>query len=308
MEFKDYYEIMGVAPDAPVDEIKRAYRKLARQYHPDVSKLPDAEHRFKEVNEAWEVLKDPKKRQQYDTIRSNPQQATHPFDQRANADSNFRDYSEGFSFQDNPDFSEFFNSIFANQRTRQPHHQTKGQDFHTKIKIPLSLAYTGGVQSIQLQLPVDSDGKRTLQTKSLNVKIPAGVMPGSQIRLQGQGGMGGNVPGDLFLEIEIEHHPFFTLHHKDIHLKLPITPWEAALGASLEVPTLGGKVNLKIPHNAQSGQSLRLKGRGLPGQPAGNQFVILQIMTPPADSEKAKQFYQEMAKDMPFNPRSALGV
>ncbi len=300
MEFKDYYKILGVTPETPVDEIKRAYRKLARKYHPDVSKLPDAEKQFKEVNEAWEVLQDSQKRAQYDQIRAGGNRA-----QREYTGGN----AQGFSGQENVDFSDFFNSIFGggqNPFAEQMHggqrgaFRSKGQDLHAKIQIPLTSAYEGGVQTIQLQ------GEET----KLNVKIPAGVTHGSKIRLKGQGspGMGGGEPGDLYVEIHIMHHPFYSLHHKDIHLNLPIAPWEAALGTTLEVPTLGGKVNLKIAPGSQSTQKLRLKGRGLPGSPAGDQFVILEIMAPKAENEKAIALYKEMATVMLFNPREKLGV
>jgi curved DNA-binding protein len=304
MEFKDYYAVLGVTPQTPEDEIKREYRKLARKYHPDVSKLPDAEQKFKEVNEAWEVLQDKEKRAQYDQIRAggwNPNQHAHQ------AGARQRHYAHHTSPEQTADFSDFFRSIFGGmdgfeEDIAYPQSRArKGQDIHAKLQIPLSLAFTGGTQSLTLQTGSAQ--------KQLNVKIPAGVKKGSQIRLkeQGQTGLGG-VAGDLYVEIDIAPHPFFTLVNKDIHLNLPITPWEGALGASLTVPTLGGNVNLKIPANAQSGQQLRLKGRGLPGEPAGDQYVILQIQIPRADTDKAKELYQQMAQELPFNPRKALGV
>ncbi len=315
MEFKDYYKILGVTPETPTDDIKRAFRKLARQYHPDVSKLPDAEHRFKEINEAWEVLKDEQKRKQYDELRTGGWQRQPEFTQ-AGGRGYQRDEQNGFSPEDTADFSEFFNSIFGGQAgfahrgKAQPHFRQKGRDFHVKIRIPLLEAYHGGVQTLQLQLPIQTPEGRTSETKSLNVKIPAGVSQGSQIRLKEQGGegIGGGPKGDIYVEIEIEAHPYFTLHRKDVHLILPITPWEAALGATISVPTLGGNVNLKIPSHAQSGQKMRLKGRGLPGEPVGDQYVILQIQTPAANTEQTKALYEEMAKQMPFNPRQGLGV
>lgn len=312
MEFKDYYKILGVAPETPTDEIKRAYRKLARQYHPDVSKLPDAEQRFKEINEAWEVLKDDQKRKQYDQIRTGGWQREPQFAQGDGR--SHRHYEQAFSPEEAADFSEFFNSIFGGQAgfsesaKRQPHFRHKGRDYHVKVRIPLEEAYRGGVQTLQLQIPTQTPAGA--QTKSLNVKIPAGVTEGSQIRLKEQGGegMGGGPKGDIYVEIEIEKHPYFSLHQKDIHLILPIAPWEAALGTTIAVPTLGGNVNLKIPAHAQSGRKMRLKERGLPGTPPGDQYVILQIQTPVPDSEQAKAVYEEMAKVMPFNPRQGLGV
>lgn len=309
MEFKDYYAVLGVTPQTPVDEIKRAYRKLARQYHPDVSKLPDAEKRFKEINEAWEVIQDPEKKAQYDQLRAGGWSKAAQGFRQPQTDYYSGDHPEDYaSFGQEGDFSEFFNSFFGGRQAAQGgRHRTfkmKGQDIHAKIRVPLTLAYHGGTQTIQLQT---SEGTAP---KSLKVKIPAGVTQGSQIRLKGQGGagIGGGTSGDLYVEIELEHHPYFTVHHQDIHLNLPVTPWEAALGATLAVPTLGGNVNLKIPPFTQSGHKMRLKGRGLPGSPLGDQYVILQITTPRAESAEAKALYQEMAKVMAFNPREKLGV
>jgi curved DNA-binding protein len=318
MDFKDYYEILGVSPETPTDQIKRAYRKLARQYHPDVSKLPDSEKRFKEINEAWEVLQDPKKRKQYDQLRARGWQPEgHGFNPPPEG-AYPQEGAEYFYGQDaaGNDFSDFFNAIFRERAQRSAgdqhrHFRSKGQDLNAKIQIPLVTAYTGGVQSVQLQIPTPlPNGRMEMQTKTLQIKIPAGVKQGSKIRLKGQGGQGiGNAPAaDLYIEIEIEDHPHFVLQDKNIELKLPVTPWEAALGATITVPTLGGSVTLKIPANAQSGQKLRLKGRGLPGSPLGDQYVTLQIITPKAETDEAKALYQQMAKTMPFNPREKLGV
>lgn len=315
MEFKDYYAVLGVTPETSTEDIKRAYRKMARKYHPDVSKLPDAEKKFKEVNEAWEVLQDPQKRAHYDQLRQGGWQHQE-FPQGSHA----RGSHSGHFHHANVnvgDFSDFFQAIFGDMggrfheevTMRQPRSR-KGQDIHTKLQIPLKVAYEGGVQTLSLQLQsVNDQGQMSIENKQLNVKIPAGVKKGSQIRLkeQGQPGIGG-INGDLFVEIDILPHAYFSLVNKDVHLKLPVTPWEAALGTSLMVPTLGGNVSLKIPANSQSGQQLRLKGRGLPGDPAGDQYVILQIHVPPADTEKAKALYEEMANTMAFNPRKSLGV
>lgn len=304
MDFKDYYAILGVSPETPSDEIKRAYRKLARKYHPDVSKEPNAEARFKEINEAWEVLQDPNKRKQYDQIRAGGWQPNQGFDQSMGSDYFSGDHPEDFSFQaGGEDFSDFFNSIFgraAHQRQARAH-PMKGRDFHVKVDIPLTVAYQGGTQALQLQI-----GK---QTKTLQVKIPAGVTNGSQIRLKGQGGEGihGGMAGDLYIDIHLQKDPLFSVHQKDIYIKVPISPWEAALGASIAVPTLGGQVSIKIPKNAQSEQKLRLKGRGLPGNPPGDQYAELQVKLPSADNENTKRLYEEMAKQIPFNPREGWG-
>lgn len=330
MEFKDYYAVLGVPKTAETADIKRAYRKLARQYHPDVSKEPNAEDKFKEVNEAWEVLQDPKKRAHYDQLSAGGWQGgqggqgrqQHPF---GGGGGFHRQGSQGFSSADGEDFSEFFNSIFGGMpggmpggfaqaggraRRQQPFRQN-GRDLHTKIQIPIKTAYEGGVQTITLQVPTNTpDGRMTTQNKQLKIKIPAGVIDGSQIRLKGQGGEGmqGGQNGDLYIEMTVNPDPVFTLVQHDIHVKLPITPWEAALGASVSVPTLGGTVNLKVPAGAKSNQQLRLKGRGMPGKQTGDQYVILEIMNPPVKSEQDKAVFEEMAQKMPFNPRETLGV
>jgi curved DNA-binding protein len=296
MQMKDYYATLGVTPQTSMEEMKRCYRKLARKYHPDVSKLPEAENNFKEINEAWEVLKDPQKKAQYDQIRAGGGQAS-----KSNVNgAEFNQSESEFSAHDSEQFSDFFNSIFGGQhqgQTSRHAFKAKGNDIHAMLMVPLSIAYHGGVQTIQLQ------------KKVLNVKIPPGVITGSQIRLKEHGGegFGGGPKGDLYVEIEIAPHPLFTLHQKDVHVKIPITPWEAALGASIAVPTLGGKVNLKIPMGAQSGQKMRLKERGL-GKPPGNQYVELQIYTPPAATPEAKALYEQMAKQMAFNPRANLEI
>lgn len=304
MDFKDYYAILGVAPETPTDEIKRAYRKLARKYHPDVSKESDAEARFKEINEAWEVLQDANKRKQYDQVRAGGWHPNQGFEQGMGSDYFSGDHPEDFSFQTGgEDFSDFFNSIFgkAAHHRQTKTHPLKGRDFHVKVEIPLSMAYQGGTQSLQLQI-----GK---QTKTLQVKIPAGVTEGSHIRLKGQGGEGlhGGPSGDLYIDIHLQKHSLFSVKDKDIYIKVPISPWEAALGASIAVPTLGGQVNIKIPKNAQSEQKLRLKGRGLPGNPSGDQYAELQVKLPLADNENTIRLYEDMAKQTSFNPREGWG-
>lgn len=309
MEFKDYYAVLGVSAESPVDQIKRAYRKLARKYHPDVSKETGAEARFKEINEAWEVLGDPKKKQRYDSLRKRGRPGE-------DFDPNFApQYADNFSFDSNleGDFSEFFNAIFGNRGPRSGGFRSappvrKGQDLHTKITLTLLEAYQGKTCTIQL---IPSNAQSRLPeggARNLQVKIPSGVTQGSQMRLRGQGGAGqGNGPnGDVYIEVAILPHPFFTLHHKDIELKLPVAPWEAALGAELAVPTLGGKVNIKIPPQSQTGKKLRLKGRGLPGTPPGDQYVVIEIMLPPIETEEAKTLFQKMAKTIPFTLREKL--
>lgn len=313
MDFKDYYKILGVPREASQEDIKRAYRKLARKYHPDVSKEPDAEARFKEVGEAYEVLKDPDKRTAYDRLGAQWQPG-----------QEFRpppDWDQGFEFRgggftDASGFSDFFEALFGRSSpgagfTRGAHFRTRGEDHYAKLPVSLEEAYQGGSRTLTLQIPeLDAQGQVINRTRTLNVKIPAGVIEGQRIRLAGQGapGLGGGPSGDIFLEVLFLPHPLFRAEKRDIYLDLPVTPWEAALGQTVTVPTLGGKVELKVPPGSQSGSKLRLKGRGLPGKPAGDQYVVLRMVAPAADTPAARAFYQQMARDMPMNPRAELGV
>jgi len=311
MEFKDYYKILGVPRNAAQDEIKRAYRRLARKYHPDVSKEADAEVHFKEVGEAYEVLKDPEKRAAYDQF-GEQWKAGQEFKPPPNWDAGFE--FKGGGFTDATDFSDFFETLFG--RTVQGGRRSgglraKGEDHHAKIAISLDDAFQGATRMITLKIPgLDTDGRVVIQTHSINVKIPKGVAEGQRIRLTGQGlpGLGGGPRGDLFLEVAFQHHPWFHAQQRDIYLELPVTPWEAALGETVTVPTLGGKVELKIPPGSQSGNQLRLKGRGLPGKPPGDQYVVLRVVTPKADTPAARALYQKMAELIPMNPRADLGV
>jgi len=306
MEYKDYYKILGIPRESSPEEIKRAYRKLARKYHPDVSKEKNAEQHFKEIKEAYEALKDSKKRAAYDQL-GNHWQTGEEFQPPP-------DWNFGFEFGNSrgtsaADFSDFFESLFgsAGSRSQQTHNFTHpGEDQQVKLAITLEEAYHGSQRRLQLQIP--ELGGAVSTTRTLDVKIPPGVTEGQKIRLTGQGqpGRGSGEPGDLYLVIELKPHRCYRSEGPDIYLTLPITPWEAALGGVIEVPTLGGKVELKITAGAQSGQKMRLKGRGFPGRPAGDQYVILQMMTPPAKTEAAKSFYQQMAQQFSFNPRSEL--
>jgi len=314
MEFKDYYETLGVKRDATQDEIKRAYRKLARKYHPDVSSEPDAEERFKEVKEAYEVLKDPEKRAAYDQLGSRWREGQ-DFQPPPGWDAGFEFSGGGFTDADAAHFSEFFESLFGGRGAhfhsggRRRRRSYKGEDHHAKILIRLEDAYQGATRSIQLQVPeLTPDGHVTLRRRTLQVKIPKGIAAGQQIRLAGQGapGVEGGPAGDLYLEVEFEPHPLYQVEGRDVYLTLPIAPWEAALGAKVQVPTLGGRVDLKIPAGSQSGQKLRLKGRGLPGKTPGDQYVVLKIVVPRKLDEKGRALFEQMAREIPFNPREEL--
>ena len=317
MEYKDYYKIMAVAKTATQDEIKRAYRKLARKYHPDVSKEKNAEEKFKELGEAYEVLKDPEKRAAYDQVGSN-WQSKEGFTPPPGWDAGFEFSGGGFTGGDSAEFSDFFSSLFGrNYRpgaTGQPggsQFHAQGNDHHAKIMIDLEESFKGVTRSIALKMPqTDASGHVITKTRTLHVKIPKGVKAGQRIRLVGQGapGFGDGKHGDLYLEIEFNKHRYFHAQGSDILIDLPITPWEAALGGNISVPTLGGKVELKIPAGSQTGNKLRLKGRGLPGAVAGDQYVALKIVTPSAQTEAAKAIYEQMAKAIPFNPRAEMGV
>jgi len=319
VEFEDYYEVMGVKRDATQDEIKRAYRKLARKYHPDVSKEADAEEKFKRLGEAYEVLKDPEKRAAYDQLGQN-WKAGQDFNPPPGWDAGFEFSGGGFTGAGGGDaqgYSDFFESLFGRRAGgftggagRGDFHM-RGQDHHAKVLIDLEDAYHGATRHITLQVPeVDPGGHVVTRKRTLKVRIPKGVKQGQQIRLAGQGapGLGQGGSGDLYLEIEFKPHPFYRVEGRDVYLELPVAPWEAALGGKVKVPTPAGVLDLKIPPGSTSGKKLRLKGKGIPGKQPGDFYVQLKIVLPPSDSEKARAFYEKMKQELPFNPRAALGV
>jgi curved DNA-binding protein len=310
MEFKDYYAILGVEKSASPEDIKRAYRKLARKYHPDVSKEPDAETRFKEVAEAHEVLKDPERRAAYDSLGA--QTAGH---------QEFRPppgWSSGFEFSedagDAADFShsDFFEALFGRGAGRRGSHgpMHAGTDHHAQVQIDLLDAWRGARRSITLQMPGrDAQGNPVLQSRQLEVNIPKGIRDGQHLRLKGMGGpgLGTAPPGDLYLEVHFAPHKLFRVEGRDVYLDLPVSPWEAMLGASVTVPTPDGNVQLTIPAGSRAGRTLRLKGRGVPGTPPGDLHAVLSIALPPADTDAKRAAYQAMASSFEgFNPRAAL--
>ena len=314
MKYQDYYQILGVSRDASAEDIKKAYRRLARKYHPDVSKEAGAEERFKEVAEAYEVLRDPEKRAAYDQLGNNWRAGQEfrppPGWQGGSKGPGGSPFGTGFGGRE---FSDFFESLFSNLGGGvgpgfggARGFQSPGQSQTVALEISLEEAYHGGNRSLQLQLPErDASGRTSVRTRTLNVKIPAGVTTGQKIRLAGQGGpgVGGGPSGDLYLEVTIQPHSLYQLKGRDITLEVPLAPWEAALGCKVDVPTLGGPVTLSIPANARNGQQLRLRGRGLPSQPPGDQLAVLRIVNPPADTEAARELFQRMARELPFDPR-----
>lgn len=314
MKYKDYYRIMGVSRDAGQDEIKRAYRKLARKFHPDVSQEPHAEERFKEVNEAYEVLKDQEKRGAYDQLGTNWGAGDH-FSPPPGWETRFNFGDGGFTGADPHHFSDFFESLFGfgqrapRERGRHRVSRGRGSDQHARISITLEEAHDGTVKTVDLTSP-DADDGLSRGSRRLKVRIPKGVTEGQQIRLSGQGasGLGGGPGGDLYLEVQLAPHSRYRTEGRDIYLDLPVAPWEVALGAKVAVPTLGGMVDLTIPPGSQSGQKLRLKGRGLPGDPPGDQYLVLQVITPRADTSAARELFERMKREMGFNPRAKLGL
>jgi curved DNA-binding protein len=330
MEFHDYYKVLGVERKASADQIKTAYRRLARKFHPDVSKEKDAEARFKEVQEAYEVLKDPEKRSAYDELgadwKSGQQFRPPPGWSEAHAQGARRAWRRagpggagpggaapggaGFAGADNgafddTDFSDFFSSLFG--AGARGGGRAAGRDTHARVDLDLEEAHRGTSRTLELRHPeVTPDGQVELRSRTVRVNIPAGVTQGQLVRLAGQGQPAhGQAPaGDLYLEVHIQPHGRYRLEGRDVTVTFPVAPWEAALGASVTVPTLGGEVAMQIPPGSQSGQKLRLRGRGLPGQPPGDQFVQLKVVLPPADSPQARALYEEMRSRLNFDPRA----
>ncbi len=321
MEYKDYYQTLGVDRKAPANAIRKAYQHLAQKYHPDRNQNDKtAEEKFKQIQEAYAVLKDPEKRQAYDALGSNwkqgqdfrPPPGWDGAQMGGGAWRAQRFAEEDLRGQGFDGFSDFFSQLFGfAERTRGGGSggfggfQQAGEDERATITISLQEAFHGAVKTIQLSTPAGIGRSSRAVTRTLNVRIPAGALPGQQLRLakQGMPGRSGGSAGDLYLEIAIAPDPLYSLHEHDIHLTLPITPWEAALGASINVPTLNGPVTLKVAAGSHSGQKLRLKGRGMPGKTTGDQIVVLKIETPPARTAEDRAFYKKMAEVMPFNPR-----
>jgi curved DNA-binding protein len=317
MEYKDYYKTLGLERSATQDEIKTAYRKLARKFHPDINKEAGAEARFKEIGEAYEVLGDAEKRAAYDQLGKDWK-----------AGQEFRappGWDEGFEFSgagaEPGGFSDFFESLFGAMRRGEPRHRggayrretvfrARGEDHHARIQIDLRDAFTGVTRQVSLHVPtVDDRGHVALRDRILNVRIPKGVTEGRHIRLRGQGapGIGGAAAGDLYLEVGFRPDPLYRAEGKDLYIDLPVAPWEAALGASVRTPTPAGPIMLRVPPGSAQGRQLRVRGRGIPGAEPGDLYAVLRVVLPPADTEEARKAYEEMAKRLAFDPRAGLG-
>jgi len=316
MNFKDYYQILGLKPDADKKAIKTAYRKLARKYHPDVSTEDNAEEKFKEVKEAYNVLKDEEKRADYDYLRKHGRSGDQ-FDPPPNWNSGrtYQTSDEDFSHND---YSDFFENIFRNANSRNDQYQRyqqrysqKGEDIESTLPLFLEEAAAGETKMLSLEIPkVDASGHYIKEKKTLKVKIPQGVTDGERIRLKGQGapGVGGGANGDLYITIQLAPHPLFDVDGRDISVTVPVSPWEAALGTKVTVPTLSGSVNMTIPSDTQTGKRLRIKGKGLSSASQnGDLYVVVKVEMPNDSDEKMKDLWQKMAEHSSFDPRSNWG-
>jgi curved DNA-binding protein len=307
VEYKDYYQTLGVKKDASEDEIKKAYRKLVRKYHPDVSKEKDAQGKTQELNEAYGVLGDAEKRAAYDELgRGHQYRAGQEFRPPPDWGQGFGgggagNGGGGFSGVD----SDFFADLFANLGGRRRQGPTRGDDTHASISIDLADAYHGATRTISLHIPErDAQDRIITRERNLSVNIPKGVTPGQQLRLSGQGQPGAAGPGDLYLEIQYKPDARYRVDGRDVYETVPVAPWEMALGGEINVPTPSGAVTVTVPAGSQTGRKLRLRGRGIPGAQPGDLYLVLEVVLPPATSAKAKELYQTMARDLAFNPRA----
>jgi len=312
MKYKDYYATLGVAKDASADDIKKAYRKLARKYHPDVSKETDAKEKFQDVSEAYETLKDAEKRAAYDQLGSF--QPGQDFQPPPGWEQQFS--QGGFSFDD-LDLADLFASLggararggFGGARARADI-PIPGEDYEVAAQVTLEQAYHGTVVELNLQMPeYDQHGRLRRVPHNFSARIPKGVADGERLRLAGKGGTGfnGGRNGDLYLNIRLLPHKLFRATGRDLYLDVPLAPWEAVLGTTVEIPTLGGPVRLRVRPNTQAGQQLRLAKRGLP-KPGheGDLYAIVQIVVPPESSAEEQALYRQLGKASKFNPRAHL--
>jgi curved DNA-binding protein len=317
MEFKDYYAVLGVEPTADDKAIKTAFRKLARQYHPDVSKHPQAEEKFKEVAQAYEVLHNSEKRAEYDELRVNRSRQKN-YQQQGRQSGPGGASQQGFSSegfeQSDQDFSDFFNSIFGSasghgfQRNNAEPTPQKGRDLEIEFPIFLEDTLADTIKPIEFIFPNhDEQGNLHDIKKTLNVKIPAGISDGERIRLKGQGpqGRGNAAHGDVYLHVRLVPHPLFDVEGHNLMITLPLTPWEAALGTKITLPTLSGKIQLTVPPNSQSGQRLRIKGKGLVSKTGvGDLFAVIKVVIPIHSNETTKKLWTQLVENANFDPRT----
>jgi len=305
VEYKDYYKTLGIDKTADAAAIKKAYRKLVRKYHPDVSKEKNADSMTKELNEAYGVLGDAEKRTAYDDL-GNGRRAGQEFQPPPDWGSQ-HDYGGGGGGggRGGADPNDFFSDLFANVGRGRGNFQSRGEDIHASIEVDLADVYTGVTRNISLRIP--QRGAAT-QEKTLSVNIPKGATPGQQLRLKGQGHPGSAGPGDLYLEIQVRGDRRYRLEGVDVYATVPVTPWEMALGGAIAVSTPSGNVEVNVPAGSQTGRKLRLKGRGIPAATPGDLYLILEVVLPPAVSDAAKAAYEQMARDLAFNPRDAKGT
>lgn len=309
MEYKDYYQTLGVAKTASEDDIKKAYRKLVRKYHPDVSKEADAQNKTQEINEAYGVLGDAEKRAAYDELgRGHQYRAGQEFRPPPDWGRGFGGGAGGPGAAGGFGDSDFFSDLFANfggGGRRRPQPPQKGEDNHASITIDLADTYHGATRTISLMVAErDAQDRIVTRERNLSVNIPKGVTAGQQLRLSGQGQQGAAGPGDLYLEIQFRPHARYRLDGRDVYQTVPVAPWELALGGDIEVTTPSGKVHVTVPAASQSGRKLRLRGRGIPGKEAGDLYLLLEVVLPPANTDQAKELYQTMARELAFNPRA----
>ncbi|MEW6688566.1 MAG: DnaJ C-terminal domain-containing protein [Pseudomonadota bacterium] len=313
MEFRDYYQTLGVARGASAEEVKRAYRRLARKYHPDVSKEKDAGERMQEINEAYAVLSDPEKRAAYDKLGAGYQPGQE-FRPPPDWDAGFEFSGRGFSPEEAAGFSDFFSEIFgrmAGARGAGGFTRSHAGEHHARILLDIEDSFTGATRQISLQTPgLDERGRLTLETRTLNVKIPKGIRAGQMIRLAGQGAAirGERNPGDLLLEVGFRPHPRLHVDGRDLHLTVPVAPWEAALGAVVPIDLPGGTLNVRIPAGAEPGRQLRVRGKGLPCDPPGDLFLEIRIAAPPADTRKTRELYEALRAETAFDARKGWGT
>jgi curved DNA-binding protein len=312
MKYKDYYEILGVPKDATTDAIKKAYRKLAHKYHPDVSKDPKGEEKFKDVSEAYKTLKDPEARAAFDKLGSH--RPGEDFQPPPDWGQQFGGGDGNFSFDD-LDLSDLFAGLGGGRHRgggqRGGTFPIPGQDYEVAAPITIEDAYNGTELDLNLSVPeYDGQGRMHRVPLVFKARIPKGVADGERLRLPGKGGKGlnGGANGSLYLTIALQPHPLYRATGHDLYLDLPLAPWEAALGASVEVPTLGGPVRLKVPAGTNTGQKLRLGKRGLPKrrEGEGDLFAIVQIVVPPSPTEREKALFKDLAEASAFNPRASF--